>query len=352
MPIINSHNSWSQLEEVWLGDVYPTSWYDHLSPEVRDCFYEITERTKQDLDYIQKLLESFGVRVSRPEYNSIDDYVNWDNGQLIKPEICPRDYYLTVGDCLFAQKNKNQASPWQTHIDRYRSAGGRVENTLSTQGLCLSGANCVRAGKDLYFDLVWLLKNNPDRQFIIEFFKIHFAPYFSDYRLHVMFNGGHVDSCFALLKPGLILGSSYFNDYEKTFPGWDVWNIWQPEFNKHNQRRSSTSPIYNGKWYLPGINNRAFNNHVIEHALDWIGDYTETFFEINCLVVNEKNVIIPGENTAVFRALEQRGITAHSVPFRTRTFWDGGMHCITLDIRRQSKIEDYFPDRTENLYVY
>jgi len=28
--IINSSNSWSSLKEVWLGDVYPADWYDHL----------------------------------------------------------------------------------------------------------------------------------------------------------------------------------------------------------------------------------------------------------------------------------------------------------------------------------
>jgi hypothetical protein len=35
------------------------------------------------------------------------------------------------------------------------------------------------------------------------------------------------------------------------------------------------------------------------------------------------------------------------VPFRTRTFWDGGIHCITLDIRRKTTMQDYFPDRGE-----
>ena len=57
IPVINSHNSWSQLEEVWLGDVYPASWYDHLEPAVRDVFQQITETTQQDLNQIQKLNE-------------------------------------------------------------------------------------------------------------------------------------------------------------------------------------------------------------------------------------------------------------------------------------------------------
>jgi len=30
------------------------------------------------------------------------------------------------------------------------------------------------------------------------------------------------------------------------------------------------------------------------------------------------------------------------VPWKYRWFWDGGLHCITLDINREGKQEDYF----------
>jgi glycine amidinotransferase len=107
----------------------------------------------------------------------------------------------------------------------------------------------------------------------------------------------------------------------------------------------------NGKWWLPGVTESAkFNDHVIKHAQDWVGDYTETYFEVNCLVIDEKNILMLGENEAVFRELERHGITAHSLPFRTRTFWDGGLHCITLDIRRQDTMIDLFPERGDQAF--
>lgn len=356
-PTINSHNNWSRLEEVWLGDVYPESWYDHLPSEIRDCFYEITQRTKEDLNYIQKLLESFGVRVCRPTYTCIDDYVNPGTGQLIKPEICPRDVYLVTDNRLFAKKNK--INPWQEHIDRYVAHGGTVEPILQKMELCLNSASTVRAGKDLYFDLVWILNSEArhhqvSKEYIIDYFKSNFAHYFKDYRVHLLFNGGHVDSCFALLKPGQILGNRYFDDYATTFPNWKILMIHHPEFYHHTRHRDPNVPWKNCKWWMPDFKyNQAFNNHVIEHAQTWVGNYTETYFEVNCLVVDEQNVIIPGENSKVFDILKKRGITAHPVPFRTRTFWDGGMHCITLDIRRQSTMEDFFPERSEQpLTIY
>ena len=33
------------------------------------------------------------------------------------------------------------------------------------------------------------------------------------------------------------------------------------------------------------------------------------------------------------------------VPWRHRYFWDGGLHCITLDLNREGTQEDYFPQR-------
>ena len=155
-----------------------------------------------------------------------------------------------------------------------------------------------------------------------------------------------------MLKPGLLLTSKYFSDYDRTFPGWECININQPEFAKHN-RYWRKGPSGNGKWYLPGITESAkFNEHVIAHAKDWIGDYTETYFEVNCLVIDEHNVLMLGQNEGVFRELERHGITAHVLPFRTRTFWDGGLHCLTLDIRRHDTRVDLFPERTEEFYTY
>ena len=68
LPLINSYTSWAPLEEVWLGDVYPAAWYDHLPSEVRDCFYEVTEKTQQDLEVIHRKLEELGALVISPEH--------------------------------------------------------------------------------------------------------------------------------------------------------------------------------------------------------------------------------------------------------------------------------------------
>ena len=348
-PRINSYTNWGRLEEVWLGDCYPAHFYDNLESEVRDIFYEITEKTQEDLTVIHRKLEEFGVQVRRPQYDRIESFLQPHNhptsaGQLHKPMITPRDHFLVFGNTLYG--NPWHCRPWADAIDDYsQDPASHIihrSNVPVVSHIC--GANTVRAGRDLYLDTYHIKEGVGDTNILKHIFK--------DYRLHLLNNGGHVDGCFAVLKPGVLLTSEYFSDYDRTFPGWECINISEPEFAKHNLTWKK-GPYNNGKWYLPGVTESAkFNEHVIAHAKDWIGDYTETYFEVNCLVIDENNVLMLGQNEGVFRELERHGITAHALPFRTRTFWDGGLHCLTLDIRRQDTMVDLFPERTEKFYTY
>ena len=326
--MINSHNSWSQLEEVWLGDVYPGKWYTHLDPEIRDVFQQITEITKQDLAVIQNKLESFGVVVRRPEYHNINDFVD-ANGALIKPEICPRDTFLTVGNTLLTPYNVGSA--WRSVLALYNNQTAPGANHV------INGANVVRVGRDVVIDT---------DIFDVSEIQFDLTP-FRDYRITWVKNGGHMDGCFAILRPGLILANQYFADYEQTFPGWECIFLNEPTYNQHIKYPPQGGE-YNGKFYAEDVSfNQAFNNHVIDHAKTWVGNYTETFFELNCLVINESNVMMLGYNAALEKKLNEYGIAVHWVPFRCRGFWDGGMHCVTVDIRRRSNIEDYFPERSQ-----
>lgn len=327
--MINSYDSWSQLEEVWLGDVYPVEWYEHLDSEIRDVFQQITDVTRRDLDEIHRRLISLGVTVRRPSYHRMDDFVN-DRGLLIKPEICPRDTFLTLGHTLLTPW---QAVPgWQEIIDHYKQQGCTVRSGTNH---IINGANVVRVGRDIVIDtdIFDVDHNNIDYQL------------FSDYRIHWEKNGGHMDGCFAILRPGLLLANHYFDGYDRTFPGWQRIFLDEPTYWQHRKSPPPGSE-YNGKFYADGVRfNRAFNDHVIAHAQNWVGNYTETYFELNCLVINEHNVVMLGYNYNLEQTLAQHEIRIHWVPFRCRGFWDGGMHCITLDIRRQGIMQNYFPER-------
>jgi hypothetical protein len=321
LPIINSYNSWSKLEEVWLGDVYPSSWYDHLPTQIKDSFYQLTEITREDLCIIQQMIESFGVKVHRPTYENIDQYVDSD-GQLIKPQICPRDQFVVLGNNLIGHKWHTTA--WRSVLDEYSQQSNCQVITIDNPHL--GGANVVRLGNSLIIDT-----DQPDSM-------TH--NFLNDYRVKIINNGGHLDGCFAILKPGLILASEYYSDYDGTFPHWEKIFLNSPEFATHIPKKLSPTPSSNGKWWIPSLPSvnfdRSFNEHILKHAQDWVGNYTETYFELNCLVIDEHNVMMLGKNPVLEKMLNGHGINVHWAPFRTRSFWDGGLHCLTVDIRRQS----------------
>ena len=333
LPVINSHDSWSPLQEVWLGDVYPAAWYEHLAPEIRDIFQELTRITQEDLAAIQRTLEFMGIGVRRPDYRVIDDFLD-HNDQLIKPAICPRDNQIVIGNTLY-RVDIGGADPWQQTVDFYLT-DNRVKICEAPER-CITGANVVRAGRDIIID----------RDCMHDY---EYKNDWPDYRVDVVSNGGHMDGCFAILKPGLILANHYWDDYERTFPGWEIIRLDDPIYGAAPcTGYQQPYPVYNGKFWDTSVGtNRSFNQHIIDHALDWVGCYTETYFELNCLVVDPDNVVMLASNYQLAEKLHSHGITVHWVPFRARSFWDGAMHCLTVDIRRDSGITDYFPKRDEH----
>ena len=59
-------------------------------------------------------------------------------------------------------------------------------------------------------------------------------------------------------------------------------------------------------------------------------------------LVFEDKVICTGADKEVFRQLESKGVKDLIYwKFRHQYFWDGGIHCLTADVRRKGT-EDYF----------
>lgn len=346
-PIINSHNGWSKLEEVWLGDIYPDSWYATLPNEIEDTFCKINEVTRQDLTEIQLKLEEFGVVVRRPEYKKIENHLIDGTGILQKPEITPRDFAAVIGNTLIFNRRsmmEKEDSNWNYLLDEYSPHafyGGRLESNFDVDNgnnnnatgywhQNLNGANIVRYGDKIIWDTC-------DKEEITIAKQQEVAELFPDFEWHFVNNGGHLDGCFQIVKPGLLLTSYYFDDYEKFFPGWKCITVSHPEFAAYPHKTPKPGFTSNNRWWMDDFAMPAsFNKHIIQYAKEWVGNPMETFFEINSLMLDEHNICILGEKPKLFQALEQEGLTVHSLPFRARTFWDGGLHCLTVDIRRRS----------------
>jgi hypothetical protein len=330
-------NSWcgfhGALEEVWLGDCYPSNFYEHLAPEVRDNFQQITEWTKKDIGKIEKALISHGVTVRRPKLDNIDNFVD-DTGRLLKPPVAPRDDTLVLGNRLWQLRNHYKVDPWQAALDEYAASGAEIHVEKDGPWACLSPPCLVRMGRDIYVDYkyhehVWGMVTEP----LVELAK--------DFRVHVSMLDGHSDCVFCPVEQGLIISTEYKKTYNKTYPDWEIY--WLTN-NPVRERIVRTSGGF-FKWHapIPGADNKAFGNHIVNYAQDWIGQADETIFDVNLLKVNDNTLFSVGEDHELFEFLHKRGYNVEVFDFRCKTFWDSGMHCLTNDIRRVGNCPDFFP---------
>jgi len=352
------YNNWDPLEEIWLGDVYPENFYDDLEPKIRDNFCTITEWTKQDLKAIEKKFEEFGVTVHRPNIKDKDKFIDKKIGKLVKPPICPRDDNVVIGNKLYY--STDFGGVYTELSQQYNS-----KNVSVQPDMLLSGASIVKLGQDLIFDfnIFTTNLNLADRKNTLfshfyQFNKV-IDEYKKDYRIHYSTNGGHCDACFMPIKPQLMLATNYWTIYDLTFTNWKKLFINEPTYQiekkaskiKLDNVTGESTGITN-KWKVTQLSNvRHFNTYVEKYCAEWIGNYKETFFEVNIMMLDENNMMAidtSGIHEPLFKLLEKEGIKVHIVPWRTRRFWDGGLHCITLDVRRKAVKKDYFPDRGDN----
>lgn len=331
--MINSNFGFTPLREVWLGDCYPESYYNHLPNEIADPFRQITEWTKQDTGKLQTFLEERGIVVCRPQFKSIDFYLD-DYGSLRKPPITPRDDYLVLGTTLYTLREPPKKNPWEYWLDHYRQNSCDVQSGWNKPVDFLTPPALVRIGQDLYID-------QHSHEHCWRQFSAWMVDTAKDYRVNIAATSGHSDAVFCPVAPGLIVSSHYKTNYQHTFPDWEVFSI--PDvLNNFTFKKN---------WWTRDNdinNNQAFSQHIQSRAQDWVGEARETVYEVNMLVIDEKNVVAMKEYPPLNEWLHDRGITVHQFDFRTRSFWDGGWHCLTLDIRRDDTKTDLFPERGSN----
>jgi hypothetical protein len=332
--LINSNFGFTPLREVWLGDCYPESWYDHLPNDVADPMRMITEWTKQDVAKLQKFLEDRGIYVRRPVFEKIEDHLDHQDN-LKRPPITPRDHYLVLGQTIWSLHSQiTRKDPWRHTLEEYRHCGMSVEVPIDQPINCLQPPALVRIGRDLYIDYQTHAAN---WGFVCEWL----VDCAKNYRIHICQTDGHSDGVFCPVAPGVIVTSHYKYDYTKTFPDWEIFHL--PD-HLHNFTCEKD-------WWTPDdqINkNPSFSKHILEKAQEWVGDSRETVFEVNMLVLDEKNVVAMKEYEPLTKWLENRGVTTHFFDLRTRAFWDGGWHCASLDINREDSKQDLFSDRSDN----
>jgi len=329
MSLLSVNQPWDPLKACVVGRSYPPEFYSWIKvPHVRELFEKIARETEEDYQAIVNKLVEFGVEVIRP--NLPTEAFN-SHGHVQIPPMQPRDSAIMIGNCFY---HTYYGPQWQPVLD-YVKAHGNLSTSAGPRWL--NGAMVSRVGKDLYFDSYQAEPYDNMRKYA--------AWQFLDYRSHVIETFGHTDGTFCPVAPGLIVSLHDIPTYANTFPGWEVvylpnqsWAQVQ-DFIALKQKNA-------GRWWIPGFEHDQDVIDCVETWLShWVGYVEETVFDVNMLTVNPTNVIVNNYNKTVFEAFDRHGITAHVIPFRHRYFWDGGIHCITLDLDRSGERQDFFPER-------
>jgi len=389
------HQHWDPLKVCAVGRSYNPEFYSFITnSRVRNVMERIAIETEEDYQKLIKLLELFGVKIFRPQVSDNFEFYskNGRENKILPPPMTPRDYSIMLGEDFFfssrqvladdlwkklrgddwpisppnlseikklpkfiLEELKNNFGLLDQNFDPIKKLGtieqftwGDMLSSMDVKKIHtyvdhekmvgFNSAMTTRVGKDIYLGTN---SYGQDQSGQVEWLKKNFP----QYRYHIVDTGGHGDGVYCPVKPGLIVSLRDVPTYAKTFPGWEVvylpgqsWAKVQPFLNLKVKNK--------GKWWVPGEElNNDFTEFVEGWLSHWVGYVEETVFDVNMLVIDEKNVLCNNYNQKVFDAFAKRGITAHVINFRHRYFWDGGWHCVTSDLHRDGTQKDYFPER-------
>ena len=404
----NAWNGWDPLKQVVLGNVFKPEFFEDLKDhKLRDLLQKLLYETHEDLDNIQKTLESLGVDVVRLHpnltqaatlaettthgvgYSSIMEYYEEQksafNG-IPKPALMPRDYLITMGDKILLTQQYPEFHKFMTSSGQNFINPDCLDMRLTVDPKNRKFRGPLRPRKeyveyDTTYKEEWFdvsipegtFSNDPDFIRAMGYTWGFWAPtvtrvgdtlildtkdvenlddamieLYPKFKHTKTANGGHSDATFNLPKPGLVIAASYIDEeiFKETCPGWDVLKIrtgtektMESEYGNWQQQKHLTD----GKWWTPDAkDNPGYTKFIEEWLNTWTGYSEETQFEVNMLSVNENTILSMNYQKQVHDKLKEHGIEPIYCRFRHRNFWDGGLHCLTLDTVREGGIQSYF----------
>ena len=204
-------------------------------------------------------------------------------------------------------------------------------------------------GEDIYLSTKDFF-DSIDSSEVLNYYINSFKKMFNKHRCNTISCGGHSDGSFHTLKEGVIISLREVQHYEDTFPGWDICYLPDQSWSKVEGFLKIKNKV-SGKWWVPEQeDNDEFTNFVETWLTDWVGYVEETVFDVNVLMLDQHHCCVSNpDNPIVNQFLKKHNIEPVYVPWRHRYFWDGGLHCITLDLYRNGIQQNYFPNRKNEI---
>jgi hypothetical protein len=124
----------------------------------------------------------------------------------------------------------------------------------------------------------------------------------------------HIDGMFSMIKPGLLLSALPKEVLPKKLQSWDMIKLDTKVFER------------------PDL--------IDEYSQDT--DFDNTMLDANVFSINEQTVLISANDKDLIDKFKKYNVEAIPVPFKHRHFFNQGLHCLVLDLKRKGPMEDYF----------
>jgi len=338
---INSHSPFQKLKKVLVGQAWDTDYFSFIeNKDIKFPLQQILYETNEDLENLKIILKKLDVEVYQPNaFTNETSLMSVDNPVALQyPPLQPRGEFLTLGKkCLQIStlpiwsyiKEIVHESCYENQFNECWKPGEQVK----INGNFVSGANCIKLGDRIILppDL-----DTKCREIYVERWKQQ------GYKMIETQCHGHTDGVFNCPKPGVIVTLNDIQDYKKNFPNWDILYLPDQSWSKISPFLKLKNKV-GGRWWVPGqeLNNN-FIQFVNEWLSTWVGYVEETVFDVNMLSISEEIVIVNNYNKTVFDFLKKHQIQPIIWKQRHRYFWDGGVHCLTVDLEREGSRENYF----------
>lgn len=357
--VVNTHNGWDPLEEVVIGVPYLLDYatdvsfrlffHDNIAEEVyfedesgtwktfgRFPDNRIRDEALEDLEEIVATLTREGVTVRRPEvlHAVARTRSPWWEAPLSHAMMC-RDVFIVIGDQIIetpplVRSRYFEPDLYKSLFTEYFRAGARWVTVPKSRLLeknfdfsyavsrgytdhvpeqqdhemMFDGAQILRIGEDLVFNC-----STDNHRLGMNWLQRHLGP---AYRVHeIGIADNHIDAKFVALRPGTLLmhPSVAMTDIPSFLRSWDVIRFEPPEAATARDRK------------------------IVQLATENIG--------MNVLSIDEQRVLVQEEQRPLIRSLERHGFTPVTVRWRHGQVLGGGLHCMSLDIRRRGGLQDY-----------
>jgi glycine amidinotransferase len=360
LPVVNSHNHWSRLEEVIVGEPEHLTYHYDVSfnlffaanlgtengladpepwiPPDSDAERRLADEMAEDNAAFKDLLRREGVTVREPDPRPTAHVIQTaDWTTLAGHSVMPRDNFIVIGNEVIETAPMVRARFLETDLYKkllteYFERGAkwtvaprsrlRAENfdfsyvqSIGYTGpvperpeyeIMFDGAQLIRLGRDILFNC-----STENHRMGMRWLAQQIGP---DYRLHeINVTDNHVDTRFVPLRPGTLLLHN------------DVTLDQVPEFMRGWRILRYSTP--------PDTLDRTIYGDRPVPASPALG--------MNILSIDEERIVVQHDQTALIETLSEAGFTPIPCRWRHGRVTCGGFHCMTLDIRRDSALESY-----------